>query len=214
MLFAIDRAGLVGEDGPTHHGAFDLSYLRCIPNLVIMTPSDENECRQMLHTGYVHPGPAAVRYPRGSGPGAELHSELTPLPIGKGVIRRQRQAADGGSALLAFGAPLSVALQAAQQRDVTVADMRFVKTLDEELVVRLAQQHEQLITLEENATAGGAGSAVLECLARNGIHIPVVTLGIPDRYIDHASVSQQHEEIGLTLEHVLQTIDRKGDNGH
>ena len=214
VLFAIDRAGLVGEDGPTHHGAFDLSYLRCIPNLVIMTPSDENECRQMLHTGYVHPGPAAVRYPRGSGPGAELHSELTPLPIGKGVIRRQRQAADGGSALLAFGAPLSVALQAAQQRDVTVADMRFVKPLDEELVVRLAQQHEQLITLEENATAGGAGSAVLECLARNGIHIPVVTLGIPDRYIDHASVSQQHEEIGLTLEHVLQTIDRKGDNGH
>ncbi|ASP38411.1 1-deoxy-D-xylulose-5-phosphate synthase [Bacterioplanes sanyensis] len=205
VLFAIDRAGLVGEDGPTHHGAFDLSYLRCIPNLVLMTPSDENECRQMLHTGYMHAGPAAVRYPRGSGPNAEVQAELTPIPLGQGVIRRQRQA-KGGVAILAFGAPVAVAMEVAQSEDVTVADMRFVKPLDETLVLQLAQQHDKLITLEENAVAGGAGSAVMECLARHGVTMPVVTLGIPDRFIEHAGVAQQLNDVGLTCEHIRNAL--------
>ncbi len=206
VLFAIDRAGLVGEDGPTHHGSFDLSYLRCIPNMVVMTPSDENECRQMLHTGYVHPGPAAVRYPRGSGPDAELQTEMTPLPLGKGIIRRQRQAGAGGVAVLAFGAPLSLALEAAREHDITVVDMRFVKPLDESLVLQLAQQHDRLVTLEENVIAGGAGSAVLECLARHGDSTPVEMLGLPDRFIEHASVAQQKADVGLTLERLLAAL--------
>ncbi|GGY47390.1 1-deoxy-D-xylulose-5-phosphate synthase [Bacterioplanes sanyensis] len=206
VLFAIDRAGLVGEDGPTHHGAFDLSYLRCIPNMVVMTPSDENECRQMLHTGYVYPGPAAVRYPRGSGPDAELQTEMAPLPLGKGVVRRQRQAGAGGVAVLAFGAPLSLALEAAREHDITVVDMRFVKPLDEALVLQMAQQHDRLVTLEENVIAGGAGSAVLECLARHGNTTPVTTLGLPDRFIEHASVAQQKADAGLTLERLLAVL--------
>src|SRR5690606_16174978 len=185
VLFAIDRAGLVGEDGPTHHGAYDLSYLRCIPGMVIMTPSDENECRQMLYTGYIHEGPAAVRYPRGSGTGVVPDAEMQALALGKGIIRRQGNPAAGQRvALLAFGAPLAQALQAAEALDATVADMRFVKPLDHGLVAQLARQHDVLVTLEDNAIQCGAGSAVLESLATAGLSVPVLTLGIPDRYIE------------------------------
>lgn len=207
VLFAIDRAGLVGEDGPTHHGAYDLSYLRCIPNMVVMAPSDENECRQMLYTGYQYPGPAAVRYPRGSGAGVSVENTMTALPIGKGMVRR-RSAAEAGQrvALLAFGAPLQLALDVAQQLDVTIADMRFVKPLDEALVEQLAADHDLLITLEENAIAGGAGSAVLEHLASQGITTACRQLGIPDRYVEHAAPQQQWQYVGLSVDAVLDTI--------
>lgn len=198
VLFAIDRAGLVGEDGPTHHGAYDLSYLRCIPNIVVMTPSDENECRQMLYTGYQYQGPAAVRYPRGSGIGVEPQRAMTVMPLGKGRICCETQAKAGKRvAVLAFGAPLHNALAVADTHDITVADMRFVKPLDTELVEQLANTHDYLITLEENAIAGGAGSAVLEHLSAQGITTPCRVQGIPDRYIEHASPAQQLAEVGL-----------------
>ncbi len=207
VLFAIDRAGLVGEDGPTHHGAYDLSYLRCIPGMVIMTPSDENECRQMLYTGYIHEGPAAVRYPRGSGTGVVPDTEMQALALGKGMIRRQGNAAAGQRvALLAFGAPLAQALQAAEALDATVADMRFVKPLDHALVAELAGRHDLLVTLEDNAVQGGAGSAVLESLAAAGLSVPVLTLGIPDRYIEHASPAQQQQDIGLDVAGILAAV--------
>ncbi len=207
VLFAIDRAGLVGEDGPTHHGAYDLSYLRCIPGMVIMTPSDENECRQMLYTGYIHEGPAAVRYPRGSGTGVVPDAEMQALALGKGIIRRQGNPVAGQRvALLAFGAPLSQALQAAEALDATVADMRFVKPLDHGLVAQLARQHDVLVTLEDNAIQGGAGSAVLESLATAGLSVPVLTLGIPDRYIEHASPAQQQQDIGLDVAGILAAV--------
>ena len=207
VLFAIDRAGLVGEDGPTHHGAYDLSYLRCIPGMVIMTPSDENECRQMLYTGYIHEGPAAVRYPRGSGTGVVPDAEMQALALGKGIIRRQGNPVAGQRvALLAFGAPLAQALQAAEALDATVADMRFVKPLDHGLVAQLARQHDVLVTLEDNAIQGGAGSAVLESLATAGLSVPVLTLGIPDRYIEHASPAQQQQDIGLDVAGILAAV--------
>ncbi|QQD23203.1 1-deoxy-D-xylulose-5-phosphate synthase [Venatoribacter cucullus] len=207
VLFAIDRAGLVGEDGPTHHGAYDLSYLRCIPGMVIMTPSDENECRQMLYTGYIHEGPAAVRYPRGSGTGVVPDAEMQALALGKGIIRRQGNPVAGQRvALLAFGAPLAQALQAAEALDATVADMRFVKPLDHELVAELAGRHDLLVTLEDNAVQGGAGSAVLESLAAAGLSVPVLTLGIPDRYIEHASPAQQQQDIGLDVAGILAAV--------
>ena len=207
VLFAIDRAGLVGEDGPTHHGAYDLSYLRCVPNMVVMTPSDENECRQMLYTGYMHQGPAAVRYPRGSGTGVEPAIDMQLLPLGKGVVRREGKAISGQRvALLAFGAPLAEALVVAEQLDATVADMRFVKPMDDALVAELANSHDLLVTLEENAIMGGAGSAVLESLAKAGIQCQVLTLGIPDRYIEHASPAQQQVDIGLDAASILQAV--------
>ena len=206
VLFAIDRAGLVGEDGPTHHGAYDLSYLRCIPNMVVMTPSDENECRQMLYTGYQHNGPAAVRYPRGSGTGVVPEADMQALALGKGVIRRQGAAAGQRVALLAFGAPLTQAMQVAGVLEATVADMRFVKPLDHALVADLACNHDLLVTLEDNAVQGGAGSAVLESLASAGLSVPVLTLGIPDRYIEHASPLQQQREIGLDAAGILDAI--------
>jgi 1-deoxy-D-xylulose-5-phosphate synthase len=183
VLFAIDRGGVVGPDGPTHSGSFDLSYLRCVPNMVVMAPADENECRMMLTTGLRHEGPAAVRYPRGNGPGARIEPELKTLPIGRGEIRRH------GSriALLAFGAPLAAAEQAAPEFDATVANMRFVKPLDEALVLELARSHEVLVTLEDNVVAGGAGSAVVELLAARGVDVPVLMLGLPDHFQHHAS---------------------------
>jgi 1-deoxy-D-xylulose-5-phosphate synthase len=180
VMFAIDRGGLVGADGPTHHGAFDLSYLRCIPNLMVMTPSDENECRQMLFTAFKMDTPAAVRYPRGSGPGAALEP-MHSLPIGKGrVIRRGRRVA-----LLAFGSMLKPALEAAEGVNATVADMRFVKPIDAGLIMELAESHDYLVTLEENVIAGGAGSAVLECLAEARIEKPLLQIGLPDRFVEH-----------------------------
>lgn len=205
VLFAIDRAGLVGEDGPTHHGVYDISYLRCIPNMVVMTPSNENECRQMLYTGYMHNGPAAVRYPRGKGSGVELETELQAFSIGKGIVRRTGKKI----ALLAFGAPFAQAMMAAEKLDATVVDMRFVKPMDVELVVELARAHDLLVTLEDGAIQGGAGSAVLEVLAAAGQHSDVLTLGIPDRYIDHASPAEQYAECGLDAEGILASIEQR-----
>ncbi len=193
VLFAIDRAGLVGEDGPTHAGSFDLSYLRCIPGMLVMTPSDENELRLLLTTGHLFPGPAAVRYPRGSGPNASIDKELVPVEIGKAVVRRQ----GARVAILAFGVQLAEALQVGETLGATVVDMRFVKPLDEALVRELAGSHQLLVTVEENSIMGGAGSAVSEFLARENILLPVLHLGLPDYYVEHAKPAQMLAECGL-----------------
>jgi 1-deoxy-D-xylulose-5-phosphate synthase len=193
VLFAIDRAGLVGEDGPTHAGSFDLSYLRCIPGMLIMTPSDENELRSMLTTGHQFNGPAAVRYPRGTGPNAVITQALESIEIGKGVIRRE----GSKTALLVFGVQLAEALKVAEKLDATVVDMRFVKPLDEALVRDIASRHELLVTIEENAIMGGAGSAVSEFLAREDILRSVLHLGLPDVYVEHAKPAQMLSECGL-----------------
>ncbi len=193
VLFAIDRGGLVGADGPTHAGAYDLSFLRCIPNMAVLTPSDENECRQMLYTAFRHDGPAAVRYPRGGGPGVPLETEMREIAFGKGEIRREGRR----GAVLVFGTPLAAALEAAGRLDLSVANMRFVKPLDEALVLALAQSHDWIVTVEENAVMGGAGSAVLECLAAHGLARPVLQIGIPDRFIEHGEQSELWAECGL-----------------
>ncbi len=195
VLFAIDRAGLVGEDGPTHAGSFDLSYLRCIPGMLVMAPSDEDELRKLLTTGYLFQGPAAVRYPRGSGPNTPIDPALEPVEIGKGVLRRQGKA--GKVAILAFGVQLAEALQVAERFDASVADMRFVKPLDEALVRELADSHELLVTIEENAVMGGAGAAVGEFLARENRQQPLLHLGLPDYYVEHAKPAQMLAECGL-----------------
>ncbi|MFT4768055.1 MAG: 1-deoxy-D-xylulose-5-phosphate synthase [Glaciecola sp.] len=199
VTFAIDRAGLVGQDGPTHHGAFDISYLRCIPNMVIGAPSDENECRQMLYTAYRHPGPAAVRYPRGTGPGSLIEETMTEVPIGKAVLVR----AGKGVAILNFGALFSEAMKAGEELDATVVDMRWVKPLDEELILELASSHDLLITLEENAIAGGAGSAVSELLAHHGIQCPVKHIGIPDNFIEHGDQSALRTSAGTSVQAII-----------
>jgi len=202
VLFAIDRAGLVGEDGPTHAGAFDISYLRCIPKMLVMTPSDENETRQLLHTGLQYHGPAAVRYPRGTGPGAQIQQTLTALPIGKGRIVREGTRV----AILNFGTLLGSALKAADSLNATVADMRFVKPLDESLVLELAEQHDLLVTLEENVVAGGAGSAVTECLNTREVTLPVLQLGLPDRFVEHGKHDELLKECGLDPEGIRSAI--------
>ncbi len=204
VTFGIDRAGLVGEDGPTHAGAFDLSYLRCIPNMVIAAPSDEQETRLLLSTAYQHSGPAAVRYPRGTGPGAQLSEALDCVPVGRGTLRREGQRA----AILNFGTLLPAALSAAQSLDLTVADMRFVKPLDTALVERLARSHGLLITLEENTVSGGAGSAVLEHLQRSGLRNRVLQLGLPDTFIDHGSHAQLLAQCGLDAEGITRAIEQ------
>jgi 1-deoxy-D-xylulose-5-phosphate synthase len=204
VLFAIDRAGLVGEDGPTHSGSFDLTYLRCIPNMVVMAPSDENELRQMLYTGHIHPGPAAVRYPRGTGPGATVEQTMTALPMGKGRIMKSGQ----GVAILAFGSMLHPAMKAAEEINATVADMRFVKPLDTELIANLATGHSLLLTIEENTVAGGAGSAVSEWLNSRGIEIPLVQLGLPDKFVPHGKAADQLHQCGLDQEGIIRAIDR------
>ncbi|MEJ2764250.1 1-deoxy-D-xylulose-5-phosphate synthase [Photobacterium sp. MCCC 1A19761] len=188
VMFAIDRGGLVGADGQTHQGSFDLSYMRCIPNLVIMAPSDENECRQMLYTGHMHQGPSAVRYPRGSGTGITPEREMTALEIGKGVVRRQGEKI----AILSFGTMLGYALEAAENLNATVADMRFVKPLDEALILELAANHDVLVTVEENAIAGGAGSGVNEFLMKQKVLKPVLNLGLPDRFIEQGTQAELH----------------------
>ena len=193
VLLAIDRAGLVGADGPTHAGAFDLSFLRCIPNMLIATPSDENECRCLLTTAYRHDGPSAVRYPRGIGPGASLSTTLEAFPLGRGVLRRT----GADTALVVFGAPLNAALQAAEVLDMSVADMRFVKPLDRELLRQLALSHTRLVTVEENAIMGGAGAAVAEALADMGITIPLLHLGLPDRFVEHGDPALLIARVGL-----------------
>ncbi len=193
VLFAIDRAGLVGEDGPTHAGSFDLSFLRCLPNMLIMAPADENETRQMLTTGFMHNGPAAVRYPRGTGPGVPVEPELECLPIGKGVLTRQGEKV----AILCFGTLHANALQAAETLNASVANMRFVKPMDVDLIRQLASSHDLLVTLEENSVMGGAGSAVNEWLSAAGIAMPVLNLGLPDRYVEHAKPAEMLAECGL-----------------
>jgi 1-deoxy-D-xylulose-5-phosphate synthase len=205
VLFAIDRAGLVGEDGPTHAGSFDYSFLRCIPNLVIMAPSDENECRQMLYTGFAHNGPASVRYPRGKGPGAHIQQMMTRLPIGKAVVKRQ----GGQTAILAFGSMLVPALKAGEALNATVVDMRFVKPLDEALILQLAIDHHLLVTVEENAIAGGAGSGVNEFLAQSAVVIPTLNLGLPDAFIDHGKPNELLTACGLTAEGIAHSIDKR-----
>jgi len=184
VVFALDRAGLVGSDGATHQGSYDISFLRCIPNLTLMAPSDENECRQMLYTATTLPGPSAVRYPRGPGPGVAPVEQMTAVPVGKGVIRRH---GNSGLAILNFGALLHSVAPVAERLDATLVDMRFIKPLDDELVLGLLADHTALITLEENAVAGGAGSAVAELLAAEGASVAQLCLGIPDRFIGHGS---------------------------
>src|SRR5437762_196630 len=187
----------VGGDGATHNGAFDLTYLRCVPNIVVMTPSDENECRQMLATAFSLDRPAAVRYPRGSGPGAEIVKEMSSLPLGKGVVRRRGSGGRGAVAIVAFGGPLKPALEAGNDLDATVVDMRFVKPVDTDLAAELAGTHGLLVTIEENAIQGGAGSAVAEALAARAIVTPLLQLGLPDRFVDHGDQAQLLASIGL-----------------
>ena len=202
IVFAIDRAGLVGADGATHNGSFDLSYLRCLPNMTVMTPADENECRQMLYTAFQMNTPAAVRYPRGTGPGAEIKKEMQALPLGKGEIRRNGRKI----AILAFGSMVKPGLGAAEELDATVANMRYVKPLDEELVAQLAAQHELLVTVEENVIMGGAGSAVLEALQRKGLQVPVLQIGLPDTFIDQGDPALQLAAAGLNKDGILKSI--------
>jgi 1-deoxy-D-xylulose-5-phosphate synthase len=198
VVLALDRGGLVGADGATHHGAFDLSYLRCIPNLVVMAPSDENECRRMLTTAFRHDGPAAVRYPRGAGPGAVVERTLEPLPIGRGVVRRASGAHRGARiAILAFGSMVQPALAVAEAIDATVADMRFVKPLDRALIEELTRSHDALVTVEENVVMGGAGSACGEVLDELGVARPMLHLGLPDRFVDHGDPARLLASVGL-----------------
>jgi 1-deoxy-D-xylulose-5-phosphate synthase len=209
VLFAVDRAGLVGPDGPTHAGSFDLSFMRCVPNLVIMAPSDENECRQMLYTGFRHPGPAAVRYPRDTGPGVEPSDEMSEIPIGKSRTLLK----GSGVALLAFGSMVSTCREAAERLGATLIDMRFVKPLDRQAIIDAATGHELLVTVEENALAGGAGSGVNELLATEGITVPMLNIGLEDRYIQHGTRSECLHLAGLDAEGVLERIRafRSGD---
>ena len=199
VLFAIDRAGLVGNDGATHNGSYDISFLRCIPEMVIMTPSDENECRQMLHTGYQYQGPAAVRYPRGTGTGADTQKAMTALEIGKA-----RKVRDGEKvALLAFGPLLASAQLAAETLNATLIDMRFVKPIDTEMLATLLQEHDAFVTLEENAVAGGAGSAVLEWMHEQTKLVPLLQIGYPDLFIEQGDVPELYEDINLHAEGIL-----------
>ena len=202
VTFALDRAGLVGEDGPSHAGSFDFSFLRCIPNLLVLAPSDENETRQLLYTAFQHCGPTAVRYPRGTGPGATIETDMQALPIGKGVVRHDGHTA----AILNFGTLLPAALTAAKALGLTVVDMRFVKPLDTQLIEKLAARHELLITLEENSVMGGAGSAVCEHLNSVGISLPILQLGLPDRFVDQGTRSQLLTACGLDAASIEQRI--------
>lgn len=202
VLLAIDRAGLVGPDGPTHAGSFDLSYLRCLPNMTVMAPADEDECRRMLTTGFCLEGPAAVRYPRGKGPGVPVEAGLETLPVGRGEVRRR----GSDVALLCFGAVLPEALEAAGELDATVLNMRFVKPLDEDLIAETARAHGLLVTIEDNAVAGGAGSGVNETLHRLGLSVPVLNLGLPDRFQEHGSREELLAEAGLDSPGILAAV--------
>jgi len=205
VVFAVDRAGLVGGDGATHQGSYDLSYLRCIPNMVVMAPADENECRQMLYTASTLRGPSVVRYPRGTGPGVAVAAEMTALAVGKAQLRRE---GGSGLALLAFGALVPAAQLIAEALDATLVNMRFVKPLDEDLVLSLAQRHRALVTIEENVALGGAGSAVGELLAAEGVSIPLLELGIPDRFIEHGSREGCLAAAGLDAAALRASIER------
>ncbi|MHB8347606.1 MAG: 1-deoxy-D-xylulose-5-phosphate synthase [Acidiferrobacterales bacterium] len=202
VTFAVDRAGLVGPDGPTHAGSFDLSYLRCLPNITVMTPSDENECRQMLYTAFCQDGPSVVRYPRGSGPGVEIDPVMRTLPVGKSELRQRGK----GVAILAFGSLLQPALAAAEEINATVVNMRFVKPLDAEMVLNMAQSHALLVTVEENTVLGGAGSAVTEALVNAGVTTPVLHLGLPDSFIDQGEREELLVRCGLDASGIQRAI--------
>ncbi len=207
VVFAVDRGGLVGADGPTHHGTFDLSFVTCIPNMVVMTPADEAECRAMLSTAYALDGPSMVRYPRGGGSGCVPAMNLDPLPLGRGEIRRHGE----GVALLAFGSLLAPALAAGDELDATVANMRFVKPIDAELIVELAGNHSLLVSIEENAVIGGAGSEIERVLAERGIKVPLLRLGLPDRFIDHGEQGQLLAELGLDKDGIVRAVRARAD---
>ncbi|HEZ2879139.1 TPA: 1-deoxy-D-xylulose-5-phosphate synthase [Neisseria meningitidis] len=202
VLFAVDRAGIVGADGPTHAGLYDLSFLRCIPNMIVAAPSDENECRLLLSTCYQADAPAAVRYPRGTGTGVPVSDGMETVEIGKGIIRRE----GGKTAFIAFGSMVAPALVVAGKLNATVADMRFVKPIDEELIVRLARSHDRIVTLEENAEQGGAGGAVLEVLAKHGICKPVLLLGVADTVTGHGDPKKLLDDLGLSAEAVERRV--------
>jgi len=211
VTFAIDRAGIVGADGATHIGAFDLCYLRCLPNTTVMTPSDENECRQMLYTASTLGSPAAVRYPRGTGPGVAINPEMHALPVGRGEVRRTASRRTHRVALLAFGPMLQPALQAAEELDATVANMRFVKPLDADLIRKLAHEHDLVVTIEENVIAGGAGSGVAEELAAAGIAVPILHLGLPDHFIDHGDPAFLLAHVGLDAKGIAAAVAARLD---
>jgi 1-deoxy-D-xylulose-5-phosphate synthase len=205
VVFALDRAGLVGSDGATHQGSYDLSFLRCIPNMVLMAPADENECRQMLYTATTLSSPSAVRYPRGTGPGVPISSEMAALPVGRAQLRREGRC---GLAILAFGALVEPARKIAERLDATLVNMRFIKPIDEELVVDIASRHQALVTIEENVVMGGAGSAVSEVLAANGVQLPTLHLGIPDRFIEHGSRDTCLAAAGLDLAGLTASVEK------
>jgi len=205
VLFAVDRAGLVGGDGATHQGSYDVSFLRCIPNMVVMAPADENECRQMLYTGVQLQQPTVVRYPRGQGPGVAIQATMQALPLGKAQLRREGRS---GLAILALGPMVGTCEHIAEQLDATLVNLRFVKPLDEELLLKIAAKHKALVTVEENAVAGGVGSAINEALAAHGVAIPVLNLGIPDLFIEHGSREQCLAAAGLDLPSIEGAITR------
>ncbi len=207
VVFALDRGGLVGADGPTHHGAFDLSFLRCIPNLTVMTPSNEDECRQMLYTGLTLTGPSAIRYPRGTGPGVAQQKEMTALPIGKGLIAREIKGYEAKRvAILAFGSMVKPATECGEELNASVANMRFVKPIDHELIFKLATTHDYLVTIEENVVMGGAGSAVAESLAAQDLNVPILQLGLPDQFVEHGDPAVLLADCGLNRDGISRSI--------
>ena len=208
VIFAVDRCGLVGADGPTHHGTFDLSFVTCIPNMVVMAPADEAECRQMLSTAYALDCPSMVRYPRGGGAGSTPSTQLDTLPVGRGEIRRTGQRV----ALLAFGSLVTAAVAAGDELDATVVNMRFVKPLDVQLILELAGNHSLLVSIEENAMIGGAGSEIERVLAENGLTVPFIRLGLPDRFIDHGEQNQLLAELGLDKNGIVQAVRTHNSN--
>ena len=205
VTFALDRAGLVGPDGATHAGNYDVAFLRCVPNMVLMAASDENECRRMLTTAYHYPGPAAVRYPRGPGPGVAVERELFPIEIGRGEVRRR----GAGIAILAFGSMVAPAVAAGAELGATVVNMRFVKPLDLALVTRLAREHARLVTVEEGSIMGGGGAAVAEALAAAGLTRPLLMLGLPDRFIQHGDRAELLAELGLDAAGIVASIRQR-----
>jgi 1-deoxy-D-xylulose-5-phosphate synthase len=208
VVFAVDRGGLVGADGPTHHGTFDLSFVTCIPNMVVMTPADEAECRAMLSTAFALDCPSMVRYPRGGGSGCVPAMNLDTLPLGKGEIRRQGK----GVALLAFGSLVASAVAAGDELDATVANMRFVKPIDAELIVQLAGNHSLLVSIEENSIIGGAGSEIERVLAERGMKVPLLRLGLPDRFIDHGEQGQLLAELGLDKDGIVRAVRARAES--
>ena len=209
VVFALDRGGLVGADGPTHHGAFDLSFLRCIPNMTVMTPADENECRQMLYTGFTLPSPSAVRYPRGAGPGVAIQKDMTALPVGKGALVREVKGYEAKRiAILAFGSMVKPAADCGEELNATVANMRFVKPIDHELIFKLATTHDYLVTVEENVVMGGAGGAVAESLAAQDLNVSLLQLGLPDTFVEHGDPAVLLADCGLNREGISQSIRR------